>query len=173
MLGQPPSLSSVTATVHSRPQDRQKDMDAEIRAIYATAADPVNIHLKQHPNDLIRDEMLFDEENQQNLNKERNDEMIVRLMPGTSLLAISIAHPSVFVCTVPPMPAPNAHVISSTSGFRSLKSYIFGSNKGIHSKPSPLQFLRAVKGMASLRVSLSWVYVVFPSRFDAFTPCSL
>ena len=173
MLGQPPSLSSITAAVHPRPQDSWKDTDAEIRAIYATADDLAHAHLKQHPNDLIRHEMLFDEEkeNQQSLNKKRND-MVVRLMAGTSFLAMSITCPSVFACTVPPMPAPNAHVIRSTSGFRSLKSYIVGSNKGIQSKPGPLQFLRTVKGMASLRVSLSWVYVFFFSRFDVFTGCS-
>ena len=92
MLGQPPSLSGITATVHPRPQDGVKDTDTEILAIYTAAEDDLtHVHLKQHPNDLIRDEMLFDEEeNQQNLNNKRN-EMTIKLMPSASL-ALSIAH---------------------------------------------------------------------------------
>jgi hypothetical protein len=88
MLGQPPSLTDVSA-----PQDGVKDSDAEILAIYTTAEDDqTHVHLKRHPNDLIMEEMLFDEEgNQQHLNMERNDEMTIKLMPSASL-ALSIAH---------------------------------------------------------------------------------
>ncbi|KAF8238023.1 hypothetical protein L208DRAFT_1355554 [Tricholoma matsutake] len=142
--GQPPSPSGTTvATIHPRNQDSPNQPDDEIYAIYTLVDDDRNdVHVKRHPNDLIRDEMLFDEEEekQQNRDKKMKDNgMIVRLMP------------------VPTMPAPNAYVVRSTSGFRSVKDYMVDSNEGIQAKPNPLQFLKAVKGMASLRVSLSWV----------------
>jgi hypothetical protein len=89
MLGQPPSLSGTTATIHPRRQDSPSDTDAEIRAIYTIAKDDqTQVHVKPHPNDLIRDEMLFDEEEekQQSLAKKMKNEMVVRLMPGMSTL---------------------------------------------------------------------------------------
>jgi hypothetical protein len=85
-LGQPPSLSGTTATIHPRSQGGPDNPDDEIRAIYTLADDDHSyVRVKQHPNDLIREEMLFDEEEGKDWDrKTKNDGMIVRLMPGAS-----------------------------------------------------------------------------------------
>lgn len=85
--GQPPGT-----TTTSHPGDGDGDSlvnpDDEIRAIYTIVEsdDQVQLHVKRHPNDIIRDEVLFDEEEKQrSQDKEtRGNGIVVRLMPSRS-----------------------------------------------------------------------------------------
>lgn len=85
MRGQPPSVSGSMATFDR--EDDILDPDDEIRGIYAVAKEDGQSQaiVQRHPNDLIRDEMLFDEEGAQHPDtKQKDDGIMVRLMHGAS-----------------------------------------------------------------------------------------
>ncbi|KAG6833602.1 hypothetical protein H0H87_004229 [Tephrocybe sp. NHM501043] len=144
MLGQTSAVSSFGQNVESLATEE----DIEIRGLYQ------DVHLLEKkrsgskfpleladPNALIREEELFDEENLKGTEKEvkRTNEAGLRLQ----------------MMPVPVLPEPNIAVVRSVGGYPELLAARHARQDG---KGSPLsRFLKTTKGMAPLRVALSWV----------------
>ncbi|RDB14589.1 hypothetical protein Hypma_016464 [Hypsizygus marmoreus] len=152
MDGQASALSGPS----HRPTTETVDDDDEIRQLYQQRAithteerqvcqASVGIRLGGDPKDFIRDERLFDDdEDQKNMDDEGKGAkggdggLRLRLMP------------------VPILPAPTTYprpfnLVSTLAG------YVHGPDDGPNVPPRHLRFLKKAKGIASLRVSLSWV----------------
>ncbi|KAG5645788.1 hypothetical protein DXG03_005325 [Asterophora parasitica] len=171
MLGQPSAFSSIPLEFKPQREDSEND---EIRALYQDLSQllpaeeaaqkrlvvprlgPALPRTTPDPRAPIRDEKLFDDhdEDKKEARKDGKKEMARRLLP----------------ITVPLLCAPNVDAQPRLKGFRELLPIQPGAGVVLMdaeaplkiTKPQqPMRFLKCVKGIASLRVALSWVYV-FP-----------
>jgi hypothetical protein len=89
--GQPPSAYGANGL---RNEAFVNDTEHEIRAIYTVPKEDnqAEPHIERHPNDLIRDELLFDDDKEKGRSEDKRTKeegMVVRLMPGGSTPCLS------------------------------------------------------------------------------------